>query len=416
MLEVCSHNDCTGCSACASICPHHAISMVADEWGFKRPQIQSSLCIDCGSCRKVCPALNKPERKERLKDEEFYAAYHKDEVIRMGSSSGGAFSALASAILKRSGYVCGAAFDATCSKVRHIIVSDEKDMPILRTSKYTQSDMGDCMPEVKRLLREGKEVLFAGTPCQVAGLHLYLRKEYSNLVTVDIVCHGVPAPRIYQDYVQWLSEKHGSRLVSYNFRDKRWSWYRFNMKAKFHNGKFYYGKWETDPYNRGFLNDYFLRECCYSCQFSKHFRYADITLSDFWGYSAADGGFPNDDNGISMCMCNTARGVSLFREACNWLVHCPRPRKMSLANGGFSPREQGLQSRDAFLQVYRELGFAGCQSSYFKPIPLTLRGKILYTFGRGSKWLRIHDKWLRLKSLLKSPKSLVKVVLKKLHT
>lgn len=415
MLEVCPHHDCTGCSACVSICPHHAISMVADEWGFKRPQIDSTLCIDCGSCQKVCPALNKPDRKERLQEEQFYAAYHKDNAVRMGSSSGGAFSALASSILLRGGYVCAAAFDEQCRRVKHIIIDNENDMPALRTSKYTQSDMGDCMPEVKQLLRDGKEVFFAGTPCQVAGLHLYLRKEYPNLTTADIVCHGVPSPRIYQDYVEWLENKQGSELKSYNFRDKRWSWMRYNMKATFRNGAVYYGKWESDPFSRGFLNDYFLRECCYHCQFSKHFRYADITLSDFWGYRATDGGFPNDDRGISMCMLNTEKGYALFQAAKKWLVHCRRPRQMSLSNGAFMPREQDLQGRESFLREYKLLGFAGCIDSHFKALQLIGRWKFVYLFGRESVWVKVYDKWQRLKPLLASPGLLVAVIKEKIR-
>lgn len=415
MLEVCPHNDCTGCSACASICPHHAISMVPDEWGFMRPQIDAARCIDCGSCRKVCPALNKPDRKERLQEEQFYAAYHKDNTIRMGSSSGGAFSALATSVLLRGGYVCAAAFDEQCRRVKHIIINDENDMPALRTSKYTQSDMGDCMPEVKRLLRDGKEVFFAGTPCQVSGLHLYLRKDYPNLTTADIVCHGVPSPRIYQDYVEWLEKKHGSELNTYSFRDKRWSWWRFNMKASFKNGAIYYGKWEADPYYRGFLNDVYLRECCYHCQFSKHVRYGDITLSDFWGYKATDGGFPDDDKGISMCMLNTEKGAALFRTAKERLIHCSRPRQMGLSNGAFMPREQDLQGRESFLKEYRQLGFEGCIDSHFKAKELIGRWKYVYIFGRGSKFVKLYDKWQRLKPLLKSPRKLVEVIKKKIR-
>lgn len=415
MLEVCSHHHCSGCSACASICPHHAISMVADEWGFKRPLIDATLCIDCGSCRKVCPALNKPDRTERLSEEQFYAAYHKDDSIRMKSSSGGAFSAFASSVLLRGGYVCAAAFDEQCRRVKHIIINDENDMSALRTSKYTQSDMGDCMPEVRRLLKAGKEVFFAGTPCQVAGLHLYLRKEYSNLTTADIVCHGVPSPRIYQDYVEWIENKHGSKLNTYTFRDKRWSWWRFNMKATFRNGAVYHGKWESDPFFRGFLNDYFLRESCYRCHFSKHVRYADITLSDFWGYQATGGGFPNDDKGISMCMLNTEKGATLFQSAKKLLVHCSRPRRMSLSNGVFMPREQDIQGRENFLKEYRQLGFEGCIDSYFKALPIIGRWKYVYVFGRGSMCVRLYDKWQRLAPLLKSPRRLVSVIIKKIR-
>lgn len=396
MVEICHHNDCTGCTACASVCPKHAILMEKDEWGFPRPQIDASLCVDCGGCRKVCPALQLPQRKERLPEELFYAAYHKDESVRMQSSSGGAFSALASTVLRRGGVVCAAAFDESYKSVRHIIITAEEELPALRASKYLQSDMSGVMQAVREKLRAGREVLFVGTPCQVAGLHMFLKKEYETLTTVDIVCHGVPSPRIYQDYVAWLEHRRGSRLTGYTFRDKRWSWWRFNMKAAFLDGGAYYGKWESDPYYRGFLNDYFLRECCYSCKFSKHERYSDITLSDFWGYSATDGGFPDDDKGISMCMCNTVKGQNLFHQSAQLLEYCPRPREMSLANGGFSPREQNLETRAVFLRHYENAGFQACIKSHFKKAAVSMRHRVIYACGRESRGLRFYDKMCRI--------------------
>lgn len=391
MFEICPYHDCTGCSACASICPFKAIHMQADEWGFKHPAIDMSLCVECGACKKVCPALQKPTRKQRLNEEAFYAAYHKDEEIRMQSSSGGAFTALAETTLQSGGAVCAAAFDEHCQNVRHILIEDAKDLHKLRTSKYTQSDMGSCFAEVKKRLNQGDKILFVGTPCQVSGLHLFLKKEYPTLTTADIVCHGVPSPRIFQDYISWLQNKHKNRVSCYNFRDKRWSWFHFNMKAGFEDGSTYYGTWEADPFFRGFLNDYFLRECCYSCQYSKHLRYADITLSDFWGYSSKGGGFRDDDKGISMCMCNTEKGLSLFRQACEHLVFCTRPREMSLANGGFSPRLQNLDDRTAFLQHYNTNGFANCIPTHFMPLPITGRTKLLYQYGRNSLRLKCFD-------------------------
>ena len=382
MLEICPPHDCTGCSACASICASGAICMTPDEWGFPHPSIDQSLCTDCGACKKVCPALNEPHRTERLDPEEFYAAYHKDENIRMASSSGGAFSALASAILKNGGVVCGASFDEEFRRVKHIIIDREEDMNLLRTSKYTQSFMGDCFKEIKKLLKDGKHILFSGTPCQTAGLHLYLRRDYPHLITIDIVCHGVPSPVIFNDYISFLYEKFQSPVSHYTFRDKKWSWYRFNMKAEMASGETYYGTWEGDPYFRGFLNDYFLRECCYTCPFSKHFRYADITLSDFWGYDRTDGGFIDDDKGISMCMCSTQKGANLLNEAKNELVWCIRPKEMSLSNGGFNPREQTTQGRKQFLDHYRQLGFEKSIEPYFSPVPIEEKFQKIYSSGR----------------------------------
>lgn len=346
---------------------------------------------------KACPALQTPSRKDRLPEELFFAAYHRDENIRMASSSGGAFSALASWMLKQGGYVCAASYDDDFKGVHHVIIRSEEELPRLRTSKYTQSRTGTCFQDILRLLKQGEKVLFAGTPCQTAGLHLFLRKEYDNLLTVDIVCHGVPSPVIFTDYISYLEHRYKSPVKNYNFRDKKWSWYHFNTKAEFKNRKaVYLGTWEEDTFMRGFLRDYFLRESCYTCKYSKHERYADITLSDFWGYDATDGGFPNDDKGISMCMCNTVSGKNAFESAKSSLIWCTRPRKMSLTNGGFSPRSATLEERQAFLEEYRRIGFDRAVPKYMYPEPVPDDLRVLYFWGRGSRALKRSRKLLRL--------------------
>ena len=397
MIDICPTTDCTGCSACFSICPRHAVTLIPDQEGFLHPQIDQDLCIDCDLCRKACPARQTPSRKDRLPEELFFAAYHRDEDIRMASSSGGAFSALASWMLKQGGYVCAASYEDDFKGVHHVIIRSEEELPRLRTSKYTQSRTGTCFRDILRLLKQGEKVLFAGTPCQTAGLHLFLRKEYDKLLTVDIVCHGVPSPVIFADYISYLERKYKSPVKNYNFRDKKWSWYHFNTKAEFKNRKAVYrGTWEEDTFMRGFLRDYFLRESCYTCKYSKHERYADITLSDFWGYDASDGGFPNDDKGISMCMCNTVSGRDAFESAKSSLIWCTRPRKMSLTNGGFFPRLATLKERQAFLEEYRRIGFDRAVPKYMYPEPVPDDLKVLYFWGRGSRALKRSRKLLRL--------------------
>lgn len=385
MTEVSPHDKCTGCSACAAICPKRAITMVPDEWGFPRVRIDQSLCIDCGACIKVCPALQEPRRRQRLEEEAFYAAYHRDEQVRSSSSSGGAFTALAEVVLRNQGAVCGASLDKKDWSVRHVVIEKVEELGKLRGSKYVQSQVGDVYSQVKQRLQGGQTVLFSGTPCQVAGLHLFLKREYDHLITVDIVCHGVPAPEIFVDYVKYMEGQYGARMTSYNFRDKHWSWYRFNMKATFDNGQVYHGKWEEDKFFRGFVGDHFLREACYSCPYSKHLRYSDITLSDFWGYSRKHGGFKNDDKGISMVMINTRSGQALFGQAKEHMVVCSRPRMMSLSNGGFAPREQSLDERQRFLEELKQDGFAELvQRKYFDPQEVIFPYNIYYKYGTNS--------------------------------
>lgn len=404
MIHICPKIDCTGCSACFSICPKEAITMIPDREGFQHPQIDQNLCIDCDLCRKACPALQLPTRNNKLPEELFFAAYHRDEAIRMASSSGGAFSALASWMLGQEGYVCAASYDEDFKGVHHLIISSEKELPRLRTSKYTQSKTGTCFKEIRQLLKKGKKVLFAGTPCQTAGLHLFLKKEYENLLTVDIVCHGVPSPAVFADYITHLEHKYKAPISNYSFRDKKWSWYHFNTKAEFKNRRYpYLGTWEEDVFMRGFLRDYFLRESCYTCKYSKHQRYADITLSDFWGYDSSEGGFENDDKGISMCMCNTEAGKQAFEGIKPFLVWCGRPREMSLCNGGFSPRLSTLEERKAFLEEYRLIGFEGAIPKYMYPEPIPDELKVLYFWGRGhsKKFLKRSRKILRFMRKIK---------------
>lgn len=382
MIEVSPHDQCTGCSACAAVCPKKAITLVPDEWGFPRVHIDQGSCIDCGACLKVCPALLEPQRKQRLDEEAFYGAYHRDDRVRMASSSGGAFTALAEAVLEHHGVVCGASLDHQDWSVRHVLIEQKEQLHKLRGSKYAQSQVGDVFPLIKQHLLRGQTVLFSGTPCQVAGLHLYLKREYDHLITVDIVCHGVPSPKVFSDYISYLEERHGAKVTEYQFRDKRWSWYRFNMKALFDDGQEYYGKWEEDKFFRGFLGDYYLRESCYTCPFSKHLRYSDITLSDFWGYSRKRGGFQNNDKGISMVMINTKVGRELFERAKEAMVVCERPRKMSLANGGFSPRRQTLDERKKFFADMKRHGFDGIiQREYFAAAEVEFPYNLYYKYG-----------------------------------
>ncbi|WP_354833889.1 Coenzyme F420 hydrogenase/dehydrogenase, beta subunit C-terminal domain [Akkermansia muciniphila] len=404
MISICSATECTGCSACFSICPKKAISMVPDQEGFLHPQIDQVLCIDCNLCTQACSALHEPERGNRLSEELFFAAYHQDEAIRMSSSSGGAFSALASWMLQQGGYVCAAAYDDDFKGVKHIIVHSEEEMPRLRTSKYTQSRIGACFNEIRQMLRKGQKILFVGTPCQTSGLHLFLKKEYAGLLTVDIVCHGVPSPVVFADYISYLERKHGAFISNYSFRDKKWSWYHFNTKAEFKNRRSpYLGTWEEDVFMRGFLRDYFLRESCYACKYSKHQRYADITLSDFWGYHSSDGGFEDDDKGISMCMCNTEEGKQAFEAIKPSLVWCVRPREMSLCNGGFSPRLATREERKAFLEEYRRIGFEEAVPKYMYPEQVSDELKVLYFWGRGhsKKFLKRSRKILRFMRKIK---------------
>lgn len=296
------YTDCCGCGACANTCSKGAIQMKENHEGFLVPHVDEAACIDCGLCLKACPALQEKRANEEKPD--CYAAQAEDN-IRSVSSSGGVFTPLAEAIINRGGYVCGAAFREDWT-VHHIIIDNKDDLAKLRGSKYVQSDTEDCFKRIKALLRDGKWVLFSGTPCQVAGLYTYLGKEYDTLVTVDIFCHGAPSPGVWKRY---LNENYKLEdIAKINFRDKTaigWSCSHVAITLK--NGK----KDVSNEYTRWFHTSIILRPSCQDCKFSKIPRPADITLGDWWGISEYKPGM-NDGTGLSNVLINSVKGRELY--------------------------------------------------------------------------------------------------------
>lgn len=301
---------CNGCHVCFNICPQNAITMVEDEKGFKYPSIDKEKCTDCGLCEKKCPILNKKENKENKP--QAYACYNKDEKIRLQSSSGGIFTLLAEHILNNDGVVVGASFDKEFM-VKHIIVNNIEDLNKLRTSKYLQSNIGNIYREVKDLLNSNKLVLFTGTPCQINGLFSYLGKEYENLYTQDIICHGVPSPKVWKKYLEYRKSKDNKEPIKINFREKTEGWKLFSLIFKYSDEKKYEKNQTQDLFMQAFLRDACLRESCYACSFKEKNRKSDITLADFWGIQNV---LPemDDDKGTSLVIVNTEKGKKLYEE------------------------------------------------------------------------------------------------------
>ncbi len=294
--------------------------MVQDRKGFLYPKVNIGNCIECGLCEKTCPVIH--EGYER-KPEHVYAIKTKDEKIRLSSSSGGVFSFLAEQVLKEGGVVFGAAFDEQWN-VRHVCITNADDLEKLRGSKYVQSNIGNTFSETKKFLQEGIPVLFSGTPCQIAGLKLFLKKEYGNLTTVDFVCHGVPNPRIWQEYLKeeaahflnslgyktYPSSLDPMSLIkSISFRDKPNGWKQFHFSIELsitsEDGKensilSSRDVWEH-PYMLLFLKDYILRPSCHHCHFRCGKGMADYTMADYWGIERF---YPDffDDHGVSLFM------------------------------------------------------------------------------------------------------------------
>jgi len=290
------------------VCPVQAIRMVKDEMDFEYAQIDETKCIRCGKCLKVCSEIAKPVLATTSKPA-VYSCWNKDENTRLMSTSGGIFSALARAVIKAGGYVCGAVYNEQLL-VEHRLTNRLEDIEKLRQSKYIQSNLKDVFPQIKTLLQKGEKVLFAGSPCQCAGLRKYLGAELENLILVDFICLGVNAPKAYKKYLQFLEEKYRSKIVSVQFKNKDFGWNTFHTKVVFEDGQIYYGPRKEDPFYKGFIGAHslYFRESCYNCSFKGFPRMADISLGDFWGVSKKY----DADKGTSVVMLNSAKAERLF--------------------------------------------------------------------------------------------------------
>lgn len=299
-------NKCCGCHACFNVCPKKAIKMERDENGFKYPTIDKNKCVGCKLCEKVCPVLKSTDINNNISA---YACYNMNESERLNSSSGGIFILIAKAIINKNGVVYGASLDENF-EVKHIKVDTEENLTKLMGSKYVQSDIGTIFSEIKQMLEDGKIVLFTGTPCQIEGLKSFLVKDYSNLYTQDIICHGVPSPLVWKKYREYRKNKDKLLPKSISFRNKDNGWLSFNMKFVYNN-KEYKASQNTDLYMQAFLKNISLRDSCYNCHFKKINRVSDITLADYWGIQNIDKNM-FDNKGTSLVIINSNKGKELF--------------------------------------------------------------------------------------------------------
>ena len=303
--------DCSGCSACANICPKNCISMERDAEGFAYPQINHEVCIQCGRCEKVCPALNfKPIMPDKLP--EVFVAVYPDEKVRRHSSSGGVFTALSELVLSTGGIIFGAVFDENW-RVIHTSAENLDELENLRGSKYVQSQIGDVYKRVKVELENNRKVLFSGTPCQCAGLKSFLGKDYDNLLTVDIICHGTPSPLLWENYLEYIAKGHD--IAHVNFRSKRFGWRQdYCIEITFHDCGYYAKIGVNDIYFRNFLQSMIERPSCHDCKFRFPNGKSDITMGDAWGVQNFAPKF-FDNRGTSLVIVHTANGRNFLSKA-----------------------------------------------------------------------------------------------------
>lgn len=314
MIRVVNKIDCCGCNACGDICTQGAITFKTDKEGFWYPQVDVAKCTNCGMCEKVCPIIN----IETLKKNDFpqsvcYAAEHKNLEVVFDSTSGGLFSALADRMYRDSGYVGGAIFNDDFS-VREYISNDKTDLPKLRSSKYLQSNAEGFYKEIKSLLVKGEKVLVCGTPCQMAALRAFLRKDYENLIIVDFICRGVNSPKIWRKYLDSFEERYGSKVVYAKAKSKEYGWRNLTQKVILENGKAYYETGNVSNFTKGYLRtNAYCRPSCYQCQFKGFPRMADITIADFWGVEKVSQSMEKN-LGTSLVMVNSMKGAEYFEK------------------------------------------------------------------------------------------------------
>lgn len=376
MIHITDKKNCCGCSACVQRCPKQCIRLEEDTEGFLYPQVDEETCIKCGLCEKVCPIMNQADKLSVL---EVLAVKNPNDEERMNSSSGGVFLPLAREVINQGGVVFGAVYDESW-EVHHVYAEKIEDVYPMMGSKYLQSKIGNSFKDAERFLKQGREVLFVGSPCQIAGLRTYLRnKQYPNLLAVDFLCHGVPSPGVWRRYLaetyggydakeqsrlQATAGKNSVLLSSLNatspigdikFRDKResgWKKFRFVVCQKSASKADQNTVLSSDihydnPFMRGFLSDIYLRPSCYACKCKNGVNHSDMTIADFWGINQSAPEF-DDDKGVGLVLLNTKKGEEYFSR----LPMDMMPSNLEKAhyyNGGFNEHTKAHPKRDQFF-------------------------------------------------------------------
>ena len=351
--RVCTDIRCTGCGACYHACPKAAIAMVPDEEGFVQPVIDEDLCVHCGICHNVCQVFAQGDTP--LKQQRYWGLKAED-TVRIKSSSGGAFTVLSDRILKDGGIVIAAQMDEAFV-VRHGVVCTVAERDKMRRTFYVQSDLGEVFSEVKKALQENKKVLFVGTPCQVAGLKLFVG-EADKLITVDLLCHGAPSPKVFHAFVNFLKSK--GDLTEFHFRDKSHGWRGYHVSAVIDNIKFTNRLW-LKSFNSLFSHNLINRACCSVCPYANYNRPGDITLGDFWGLERQDAAFV-DKLGVSLLITNTAKGQALINSLEN--IQLREYTKEQTVQNSLSHPAKASGYRNVAFRFFKKHGYISLAKKY----------------------------------------------------
>lgn len=362
MITISDKKNCCGCAACYSVCPKKAITMQEDEEGFLYPEIDPTHCINCGRCDKICPILN--TTKETGMPKYGFVVQNKNEKILRESTSGGAFSALAEAIIERAGVVFGAALDR--DTVYHIAVDSKEEMYKFRSSKYVQSAIRDTLLEAKTALSLGRTVLFSGTGCQIEGLKSFLGQEYENLITVDVVCRSVPSPKVFRKYLEYREGQYGEGLTV-RFRDKTIYGYNYSNLSVRKDGKLLsHGGIESDPYLRAFFGGFCNRPSCAKCKFRKHSRVSDMTIWDCFDVRLFSKKM-DDNRGATKVVVHTNKGYELIRDCLEKLNYVEISPENLFASSDIRSAPKDSPLRAKFMTDVDQLQPSALFNKYFRP-------------------------------------------------
>ena len=366
MIDISNKEDCCGCNACGDICAHSAISFKTDHEGFWYPEVDKAKCVDCGLCEKVCPIINIKElKKNDLPQSICYAAEHKNMEVVFDSTSGGLFSALADIMYKSEGYVGGAVFNEDFS-VRQYISNNKEDLIRIRSSKYLQSSLEGFFKQVRELVRKGENVLVCGSPCQMAALRAFLRKDYDNLIIADYICRGINSPKVWRKYLDSFEERYGSKVVYCKAKSKEYGWRNLTQKVILANGKHVYETKDQSNYTKGYLQTgVYCRPSCYDCKFKGYPRMSDITLADFWGIEKVNNSMEKN-LGTSLVMVNSKKGVAYFEKVKKRINYVEVPFK-SIESGNPSlnkPLTSAKVDRKQFFEDLDKMTFLQIADKY----------------------------------------------------
>lgn len=378
MIQILDKKDCCGCNACGDICPKDAIIFKTDIEGFWYPEVDKEKCIDCGLCDKVCPIINIKElKKNDLTESICYAAEHKNLEVVFDSTSGGMFSALADIMYRSKGYVGGAIFNEDFS-VRQYISNVKSDLPKLRSSKYLQSNFEGFYKQVRDLVKAGENVLVCGSPCQMAALRAFLKKDYDNLIIADYICRGINSPKVWRKYLDSFEERYGHKVVYCKAKSKEYGWRNLTQKVILSNGKAYYETKDQSKFTQGYLQtNAYCRPSCYDCKFKGYPRMSDITLADFWGIEKVDKSMEKD-LGTSLVMVNSKKGMAYFEKAKTRINYIHVPFK-SIEAGNKSLHlslEPPKVDRKQFFEDLDRMSFIQLSDKYIKAPRPTLKRRI----------------------------------------